>query len=92
MRWLALLLCALGAAALAQSLEVIDLQHRTAEEIIPVLRPLLEPGGALSGKDYKLFVRASAANVKQLRQALAQLDRQPRQLFVSERRSTQQEN
>jgi type II secretory pathway component GspD/PulD (secretin) len=91
MRWLALLLCALGAAALAQSLEVIDLQHRTAEEIIPVLQPLLEPGGALSGKDYKLFVRASAANVKQLRQALAQLDRQPRQLFVSVRRSTQQE-
>jgi type II secretory pathway component GspD/PulD (secretin) len=92
MRWLALLSCAFAAAAaLAQSLEVIDLQHRRAEEVIPVLQPLLEPGGALTGKDYKLFVRASAANVKQLRQALAQLDRQPRQLFVSVRRSTQQE-
>ncbi|MGH8186860.1 MAG: secretin N-terminal domain-containing protein, partial [Steroidobacteraceae bacterium] len=91
LRWLALLLCGLAAAVGAQSLEVIDLKHRRAEELIPVLQPLLEPGGALSGQDYKLFVRASAANVAQLRQALAQLDRQPRQLFVSVRRSTQQE-
>jgi type II secretory pathway component GspD/PulD (secretin) len=91
MRWLALASCVFAAAVLAQSLEVIDLQHRRAEDVIPVLQPLLEPGGALTGKDYKLFVRASAANVKQLRQALAQLDRQPRQLFVSVRRSTQQE-
>jgi type II secretory pathway component HofQ len=91
MHWLALAACAIAATALAQSLEVIDLQHRRAEEIIPVLQPLLEPGGALTGKDYQLFVRASAANVKQLRQALAQLDKQPRQLFVSVRRSAQQE-
>ena len=89
--WLALLLCSLVAAVGAQSLEVIDLKHRRAEELIPVLQPLLEPGGALTGQDYKLFVRASATNVAQLRQALAQLDRQPRQLFVSVRRSTQQE-
>jgi len=89
--WLALLLCSLAAAVGAQSLEVIDLKHRRAEELIPVLQPLLEPGGALTGQDYKLFVRASATNVAQLRQALAQLDRQPRQLFVSVRRSTQQE-
>jgi type II secretory pathway component GspD/PulD (secretin) len=91
MRWLALVACAIAATVAAQSLEVIELKHRRAEEIIPVLQPLLEQGGALSGKDYQLFVRASAANVKQLRQALAQLDRQPRQLFVSVRRSTQQE-
>lgn len=91
LRWFALLLCSLAAAVGAQSLEVIDLKHRRAEELIPVLQPLLEPGGALTGQDYKLFVRASAANVAQLRQALAQLDRQPRQLFVSVRRSTQQE-
>jgi type II secretory pathway component GspD/PulD (secretin) len=91
LRWLALLLCSLAAAVGAQSLEVIELRHRRAEELIPVLQPLLEPGGALTGQDYKLFVRASAANVAQLRQALAQLDRQPRQLFVSVRRSTQQE-
>ena len=76
---------------LAQSLEVIDLKYRTAAEVIPVLQPLMEQGGALSGRDYKLFVRTSAANLQQLRAALAQIDRQPSQLLVSVRRSTQQQ-
>lgn len=85
------LACLAPGAAVAQSLEIIDLQYRTAQEVIPVLEPLLESGGALTGTDYKLFVRASAANVAQLRKALAEIDRQPRQLLVSVRRATQQE-
>ena len=51
----------------------------------------MEQGGALSGQDYKLFVRASPANLRQLRAALEQIDRQPNQLLVSVRRSTEQE-
>jgi hypothetical protein len=43
--------------ACAQTLQVIELRRRTAQEVIPVLQPLLEPGGALTGQDYKLFVR-----------------------------------
>jgi hypothetical protein len=78
--------CFAAGPAWCQSLQIIDLQHRSAAEVIPVLQPLLEQGGALSGQDYKLFVRASAANVAQLRQALAQIDRPPRQLLVSVRR------
>lgn len=75
----------------AQSLEVIDLKHRTASEVIPVLQPLLEAGGALTGQDYKLFVRASAANVAQLRKALAEIDRAARQFQVEVRRATRQQ-
>ena len=75
----------------AQSLQVIQLQHRSAQEVIPILQPLLEAGGALSGQDYQLFVRASSANVAQLRQALAQIDRAPRQLLVSVRRGSRQD-
>jgi type II secretory pathway component GspD/PulD (secretin) len=78
----------LSALASAQALQVIELRHRTAQELIPVLQPLLEPGGALTGQDYKLFVRASSANVAQVREALAQLDRAPRQLLVSVRRAS----
>jgi len=45
-RFLVLLLF-LAPAALAQgTLEVIPLRHRTVEQVLPVLRPLLEPGGA----------------------------------------------
>ena len=82
--------CLMACTALAQTLEIIDLKYRTAPEVIPILQPLVEPGGALSGSDYKLFVRASAGNVAQLRSALAQIDRQPRQLLVSVRRATRQ--
>jgi type II secretory pathway component GspD/PulD (secretin) len=86
--WVAISSCLMASLAWAQSLAVIDLKHRRAEEIIPVLQPLLEPGGALTGQDYKLFVRASPGNVAQLRSAVEQLDKQQRQMLVSVRRGT----
>lgn len=89
--WLGLSACLMVAVAWAQSLTVIDLKYRRAEELIPVLQPLLEQGGALTGQDYKLFVRASGANLAQLRSAVAQLDKQQRQMLVSVRRSTAQD-
>ena len=83
-----LLVCAMASA---QQLEVLDLHYRTAAEVIPVLQPLVEPGGVLTGQDYKLFVRVSRANLAQLRQALASIDLQPRSLLVSVRNATRQE-
>ncbi len=71
-----LLLALLLAPALrAQQLEIIELKHRTADDVLPNLRAFLEPGGALTGQGYQLFVRASAANARQLKQLLATLDR-----------------
>jgi Bacterial type II and III secretion system protein len=83
--------CLIACPVLAQSLEVIDLKYRTAAEVIPVLQPLMEQGGALTGQDYQLFVRTSPSNLRQLRAALEQIDRKPNQLLVSVRRSTEQE-
>jgi type II secretory pathway component GspD/PulD (secretin) len=67
----------------AQDLQVIDLRHRPAEQVIPVLQPLLEPGGVITGTDAMLFVRTSPANFEQIRQAVAVLDRTPRQLRIT---------
>ena len=78
-------ICLIASPVLAQSLEVIDLRYRTAPKVIPVLQPLLDQGGALTGQDYKLFVRTSAGNLRQLRAALEQIDRKPNQLMVSVR-------
>jgi Type II secretory pathway, component PulD len=89
--WVLVSFCLIACPVLAQSLEVIDLKYRTAAEVIPVLQPLVEQGGALTGQDYQLFVRTSPANLRQLRDAVAQIDRRPNQLLVSVRRSTQQE-
>jgi hypothetical protein len=74
------------AAVFAQHrLEIIALRHRTADDLIPVLRPLLEPGGTLSAHGNQLFVRASPANVAELRRVLESIDRPQRRLQISVR-------
>lgn len=75
----------------AQSLEIIDLKNRTAQELLPALQPMIAPGGAISGQDYKLFVRTTSANLADIRRVVAQLDRAPRQLLVSVRNATRQQ-
>ena len=70
-------------AARAQELQTIELRHRLAEEILPVVQPLLEEGGVLTGVDGVLFVRTGPANLEQIRQAVAALDRAPRQLLIT---------
>lgn len=78
-------LLALGGftAASAQELQVIELRHRLAEQVLPALQPLVEPGGVITGTDSMLFVRTSPANLEQIRQAVAALDRRLRQLRVT---------
>lgn len=66
-------------------LEIISLRHRTAEDVLPTLRPLLEPGGTLSAHGHQLFVRASPANVAELRRLLDSIDRPQRRLLISVR-------
>ncbi len=78
-------------AAFAQSLEVIQLKYRTAQELIPTLQPLVTQGGVLSGQEYTLFVRTTPGNLAEVRRVLVQLDRAPRQLLVSVRTATRQQ-
>jgi hypothetical protein len=68
-----------------QALEVIPLQHRTADQVLPSLRPLLEPGATLTGHNNQLIVRASAANIAELRSVLDVIDRPARRLQISVR-------
>lgn len=73
----------LGGAAHAQSLEIIDLKHRPAEEVVPLLHPFLAPGGTLTGQRGQLFIRTTPANLAELRKLLAELDKAPRQLQIT---------
>ena len=67
----------------AQDLQIIELRYRLAEQVLPSLQPLVEPGGVLTGMESTLFVRTSPGNFEQIRQAVALLDREPRQLLIS---------
>jgi len=73
---------AAGAAFAQASIEVIELRHTTAEQVLPALRPLLEPGGALTGQRNQLIVRTSPRNLEELRRALAVLDAPARRLEI----------
>ena len=74
--------------AQAQDLQVIELRHRLAADVIPIVEPLLESGGVITGRDGTLFVRTSPANLAQIRQVVDALDRKPRQLLVTVRQGT----
>lgn len=74
-----LLLCPAVARA---ELEVITLRHRTVDQVLPVLRPLLAPGGALSGQYSQLIVRTTPANLAELREVLAAIDQPQRRLTI----------
>ena len=67
------------------ALEIIPLRHRTVEQVLPALRPLAEPGATLTGQGTQLIVRASPANVAELRRALELIDRPARRLQISVR-------
>ncbi|MBI5861274.1 MAG: hypothetical protein HZB64_03710 [Rhodocyclales bacterium] len=68
--------------ALAQPLEVISLQHRRAGQVLPQLMPFVEAGGALSGVNDMLFLRASPRNQAEIRRLVAALDTPPRRLVI----------
>ena len=64
-------------------LEVIPLNYRTVEEVTPILLPFVERGGSLSGLNGQLIVRATPANLAQLRDILRKIDTLPRQLHIT---------
>lgn len=83
--FLALALSIGANSAWAQEVEVFSLRHRTADAVLPILQPLVEPGGAITGTQNQVIVRASRGNIEQLRQALAAIDSEPRRLVISVR-------
>jgi hypothetical protein len=87
-RLLALALLLWGASALADEVEVIQLQYRTAEQMIPTLRPLVAPGGALTGMQSSLVIRSNRANIEDIKRVIASLDRAPRRLLISVRQDS----
>lgn len=64
-------------------MEVIRLQNRPAEEIQPLVAPLMEAGEGLSGNGFDLIVKTTPARIENLRQVIRQLDAQQHNLVIS---------
>lgn len=69
-------------AVAQQEMEIIPLRHRPVDQVLPILRPLLEPGAVLSGMNNQLILRASRKNREEIKQALAALDTPARSLRI----------
>ena len=63
--------------------EVIPLKHRSAEEVLPIIRPLLDKDGAASGMNDRLILRSSPRNIEEIRQLLPGIDTVPRRLKIT---------
>jgi len=72
----------LAAPAWAE-LEAIPLQHRNAEDVLPIIRPLLDKDGVASGMNNQLILRTSARNLAEIKRLLPDIDTVPRRLKIT---------
>jgi type II secretory pathway component GspD/PulD (secretin) len=63
-------------------LEFIELKGRTPEEMIPIIRPLVEPDGSVAGMQNQLIIRTSPEKMQEINKLLQRLDNPPRQLMI----------
>lgn len=84
--WLTLpLLFAFAVPALSDNtrIEVIELQGRTAEELIPLLQPVVGPEGALSGTGFELIVKATPTKLAEIKRLVGEIDHAPKRLLIT---------
>ncbi len=85
MKYIPKLLCLvlLVSAVQAASLSVIQLQHRPAEEVIPIVEPMLGTNDAISGQGFKIFLQSSPETEARVRGMLEVIDVPAKTLRVS---------
>ncbi len=67
----------------AQEIEILRLQYRTADKMLPLVQPLMAPGSALAGRGNELFLRAPSVNAAEIKRLIAALDHAPRALVIT---------
>ena len=80
----------LPAPAQQTVLEVIDLKYRGADQIVPILKPLLAPGGTISALQNRVIVRTTPENLAELHKVLDAVDTMPKRLVISVRQEAAQ--
>jgi len=84
-------LCLIGVllvmpAAVAQTtVEVLPLKYRKSEQVIPVLQTLLGRDSSISGFQNQLVIRATPAELAQIKRVLADIDTMPKRLLITVR-------
>lgn len=67
----------------AASITTIQLENRPAEEIIPIVKPMLGASDAISGQGFRIFLRASPQTLSQVKDMIGVLDVAAKTLQIS---------
>ena len=96
MRPLAVLVCSLltvvPLSAQEPALETILVRNRPAEDLVPVIEPLVGRGGSVAAFGSRLIVKAAPAAMREIKDLVAKLDVVPRSLWISVRQSREAES
>jgi hypothetical protein len=82
---LVIALLVMPAASAQTTVEVVPLKYRKSEQVIPVLQPLLGRDSSISGFQNQLVIRATPAELAQLKRVLADIDTMPKRLLITVR-------
>ncbi len=71
--------------ALAENmqLEVIPLQNRMVDDVIHIIRPLVAPGGTVTGMNNQLIIKTTPSNLAEIKEILTRIDHAPRKLMIT---------
>lgn len=80
--------------AVATEFKIIDLQHRFADDILPIIQPLAGSDGAITGMQNHLIIRVSPQRMVEIEEVISRLDvaRQNLKISVSQQNSQQLES
>lgn len=78
-----------AAAAAQATAEIIPLNYRSSEQVIPVIQPLLGRDSSVSGFQNQLVIRATPAEMAEIRRVLASIDKAPRRLLITVRQDAE---
>lgn len=73
----------LASASYADSIHHFDLRSRTADEIIPIIQPLLQQNESVSGTGFLLFIQTSNQRASELKHLIESIDQRGKTLRIS---------
>lgn len=82
-RRLLVVLLMLSATRALAAIEIIQLNHRMADELLPMARSVIGDDGRINAYGNQLIVNAPVAQLQELRELLKQLDTPPRRLLIT---------
>ncbi len=85
------MLAATTGASAQTTVEIIPLNYRSSEQVIPVIQPLLGRESSVSGFQNQLVIRATATELAEIRRVLASIDKAPRRLLITVRQNADRE-